>query len=87
MSVFSKILLFLIFINGIVLISLILKIRVILIKLGKAKSYFMVSLISDLIQLKKISKRENGKYDKLINLSIIILLFEFLLIILMIVFL
>lgn len=84
MSLFSKILLILIFINGIVLISLILKIRGILIKQGKEESYFMVSLISDLIQLKRISKREKGKYRNLINLTIVILLFEILLIILMI---
>ena len=85
MSIISKILFALIVVNGTIMLSLTLKVRGILIKLGEKDSYLFVSFISDLFQLRKISKATDGKYDKLILHSFCILFLEIFLILLMII--
>jgi hypothetical protein len=85
MSEISKILFYLLGINGILVIILLFFVRDILIKLGERDSYLMVSLISDLLLLKRISKKEMGKYDKLFSFSLCAFLLEILFLILMII--
>jgi len=87
MSIFSKILFFIIPINMLIVFTLTIIVRSILIKLGERESYFMVSLIADLILLKRISTKEGGKYNKIVLLAFYSFLLLILLVLLMIIFL
>lgn len=86
MSLFSKILFFIIPPIMLMALALSIIVRSILIKLGERESYFMASLIEDLILLKRINKKEGGKYNRIVLLAFYSLLLLILLVFLMIIF-
>ena len=87
MSIFSKILFFIIPLNMLIVFALTVKLRSILIKLGERESQIGASLLSDLLLLKRISTKEGGKYNKIVLLAFYSNLLLILLVLLMIIFL
>jgi hypothetical protein len=84
MSVVSQILFILTWVNMLISFIFLIIIRKILIKLGERESYIMVTPISDLFLLKKISKDQNGKYNRNIIQSVCVYSLQIILIFLMI---
>jgi hypothetical protein len=70
-----------------IVFALTIKVRSILIKLGEKESQIGGSLLFDLFLLKRISTKENGKYNNIVLLSFCSLLLLIILVILMIIFL